>query len=274
VLSEVSERHAIEPSPEVAATSDSLSSHPKPESSVRSRKPVTIAALAVLLLVAVVLAVSYVQKPDWPTGCGIAGHPSWCAQPSAAMTNESIVALVHAYCPSLAAFPVDDVVPQPLIELDLADGETFARTSGNPSAGREEALLGRPSALSWLTRWVGGERDGVWEVRCPGNARSTPSLHLEGEQLDSTIAASQSEARQIDFRDVARQLVAATPKERAAELSFGFLECDTTSLNLTRPRVGDTFACTVEIYSPEGKGASRATYRVIGERPYFEASSS
>ncbi len=264
-------KHMLNLHGEVAATSDSLSSHRGPESPVRSRKPATILALVAVALVAVVLAVSYVRKPDWPLRCGVGGNPNWCARPSAAMTDGPIVALAHGYCPSLSVFLVDDVVAQPLIQLDLADDETLARTSGSTSNGREEVLLGRPGAVSWVTRWVGGERDGLWEVRCPGDARSTPSLHLEAEQLDSTLAASQSaQARRIDFRQVARQLVAATPYERAADVSFGFLECDTESLDLTRPRVGDTFACTVEVYSPAGKGASWATYRVTSDKPYFE----
>ncbi len=254
------------------AMHDSLSSHPRPGGrSWRHAPTVIVAFLTVVLVATVLVASSTTRESDWPTQCGVDGHPNWCARPSAAIADVSIVTLVHTYCPSLSDTLVGEVVPQPLSQLDLADENTLARTSGSAGNGSEEVLLGGPGSFSWVTRWVGGEQDGLWEVRCPGDARTTPSLRLEADHLKSTVAASQSaEGRHVDFGDVAKQLVAFMPKGRAPDVSFGFLECDTGSVELTRPKVGDTFSCAVEVYSQLGKGVRRAGYQVISRTPYFE----
>lgn len=255
--------------------SDSLSSHPGSEdaSGERSwaRNPVVILAVFVLVGVGGVLAtVDFLSRPDWPTRCGITGHPNWCAQPSATITGASVVGVVQSHCPGLSSTLAQEVVPQPLAALDLADHGTLAKTSGSASKGREEVLLGRPGDLAWVTRWVGGARDGQWEVSCPGDAQRAPGLRLQAEQMDSTIAAVESVSeRHIDFGAVARQLVTQAPDNRGIEVSFGFLECATDSLDFRRLQRGSTFSCVVEVYGQQGKGAYRGDFEVIGRRPYF-----
>jgi hypothetical protein len=54
-------------------------------------------------------------------------------------------------------------------------------------------------------------------------------------------------------------------------VSFGFLTCDTTAVDLGQPRPGSTFRCLVEAYRPQGMGAYRVTFRVTRDRPYFRA---
>ncbi len=48
------------------------------------------------------------------------------------------------------------------------------------------------------------------------------------------------------------------------------MTCDTTAVDLAELDAGETFACQVEAYSPEGKGLYRFGYRVTNGPPYFE----
>jgi hypothetical protein len=243
-----------------------LGSEPGPQSRSRTRRPWLVAGLVALVLAASA-AWTLTRRSDWPTGCRVGGHPEWCAEPSGAMTDPAMTGLVRDYCPGLAGIPHEDVVPQPLSELDLADDQTFARISGSTDQGSEDALLGRPGNLAWVTRW----RDGLVEVRCPGSSATTPSLRLEAGQFRSTVAAADlTDGRQVDFAEVASQSVAEVSADRPSDVSYGFFSCDTGGIDLDAPVVGDTFSCALEVFRVQGQGGYRTSYRIIHDRPYFE----
>lgn len=238
----------------------------------RSRVRVRAAILGVVVLVAVWALRGYAGGRDWPQECGVEGRIEWCAEPSAAMTEPDMVSLVCDYCPKLASVPLRDVAPQPLSQLNLAGEQVLAKTSGSDSSGTEEALLGRPSQVAWVTRWVGGEPDGRVEVRCFAETGRPAGLRLEADQFRSTVAAaSAADARNIDFTEVARQSIPAVPAPGLGRPSFGFVSCDTTGIDLDDPATGSTFFCVTEVYGLQGKGGLREIYQVVDQSPYFES---
>jgi hypothetical protein len=245
---------------------DSLSSHPGRRDSLRRGN-----LLAAVCVVALALAASATamrnRHPDWPTGCGVEGHADWCAAPSRAMTDAAVTGLVRDYCPGLASQP-DGMVPRPLALVDLAGPDTFARTTGTRESGTEDSLLGRGKRFAWVTRWSGGPEDGVVELRCPGRSRQVPSVHLERDQFRSTVEAARGEAGRIDFARLARSMAGRAPGRFA--ISYGFVSCDTTGLDLRHLEAGTEFTCRIEVYSRLGQGGDQVSYRVTAVRPYFE----
>jgi hypothetical protein len=221
-------------------------------------------AVAVALATLVVVLVS--RNPAWPSRCGVEGHEDWCRSTSVEMAGSALAAVVRGYCPGLRP-GAGDVEPQPLSLADLGSPDTLVRVTEDPTAGTEDALLGRPESFSWVTRWVGGPEGGRVELRCPGGTSRVPGLRLAADQFRSTAAAARGTPRRLDFRAVARAAVRSqTPQRR---VSFGFLTCDTRSVHLAHPRAGSRFRCTVEAYWPQGMGAYPQTFMVTRERPYF-----
>lgn len=177
-----------------------------------TRQPGVVLALAAGI-VAVTAAVALTGSPNWPTGCRTDGRSEWCAEPSGAMTDRSMTALAHHYCPRLSVVSLADVVPQPLSQMELAGPETLAKTTGSARKGTEDALLGEPGNFAWITRWVGGDKDGLVEVRCPGDSGNVPGLALTVDQFGSTLAAlNAADEMHIDFGEVAKRSVAAMSK--------------------------------------------------------------
>lgn len=255
----------------LAAASDlsDLSGHP--DQHVRSRLGERAAILGAVALVAVGVLLAFADDRDWPQDCGVDGRAEWCAEPSEVMTEPPVVSLVRDYCPQLADVPLQEMVPQPLGQLNLASDQALAKTSGTDREGTEDALLGRPGEFAWVTRWVGGESDGRVEVRCPDDTASTASLRLESDQFRSTVAASSAvDARYIDFTEVARQSVPALSGTGMGRTSFGFVTCDTTGIDLDDPASGRTFFCVTEVYGLQGTGGYRSIYQVTPDSPYFE----
>jgi hypothetical protein len=246
---------------------ESLSSHPG-DRDPRRRRTGLLAAVCVLALALAASAMAARNRhPDWPTGCGVDGHANWCAQPSQAMTGAALTGMVRDYCPGLPRKEPRGLEPRPLALVDLAGGDTLARTTGTRGAGTEDALLGRGSSFSWVTRWYGGTRDGMVELRCPGQTHLVPSVRLEADQYRSTVAAARGEPRRIDFAELAKSTVRRFPGRFS--VSYGFVSCDTTGVDLQRLAAGATFSCRVEVYSWLGQGGYRLDYRVVEDRPYF-----
>jgi len=250
---------------------DWLDTHPE-----RRRRPVLTRVLVLGGLAAsvavgtgVVAVLVLDRDPDWPTRCGVDGRSEWCGQASRRMMDPALAAVVGDYCPGLAGSQPTTVVPQPLSLADLGAEDALARTTGTPGSGTEDSLLGLPSSFSWVTRWVGGENDGRVELRCPGMTETVPSLRLTEDQFRSTVAASGArDGRHIDFAAVAESSVRTVAPDSG--VSWGFIACDTTAIDLADLTEGETFACQVEAYSPEGKGLYRFGYRVTSGPPYFE----
>lgn len=251
---------------------DLLDSHPDTERRGRSL-PRRLIVLVVLGFVAVTIGVNLVRElvPDsaWPTSCGIDGHRDWCAQPSSDMTDPGLAALAQAQCPALSTLSPTDVVPQPLTSIGPPNRRTHALTSGTAENGSEEALLGRRGQVSRVTRQVGGPDDGRVRVSCPGAAKSAPGVQLDAGQARAVVTATTADRRRIDFAKVAKETAGITRGRNRTDVSFGFLTCKTGALDLTRPQVGGTFSCAVEVYSSYGLGAYRVTYRVTDDAPYF-----
>jgi hypothetical protein len=245
---------------------DSLSSHPGRGESLRRSN-----ALVVVCVVALAIAASAVvlrsRDPDWPTGCGVDGHADWCAEPSRAMTDTALTRMVRDYCPGLSSSDPDDLVPRPLALADLAGREAYAKTSGSRRSGSEDSLLGRGSSFSWVTRWSGGPDDGVVELRCLGRSDTVPSLHLDAAQYASSVAAARGEQGHLDFTELAESSVRSLPGRFG--VSFGFVTCDTTGLDLQPLPVGKRFTCGIEVYTRLGKGGYQLNYRVTAQPPYF-----
>ena len=230
---------------------------------------------AVVLLVASVVAVGAVvlsrtapgrgSEAAWPGGCGLQGHPQWCARPSAAMTAGSLESVVRAWCPGLAHGPLR---PQRVALADLGGGEALASTGGDRVRGTEHALLGRRQVFAWVTRTVGGSTDGQVEIRCPGSTHEVPGLRLTGSQYRSTVLArSHGRTRRLDFVEVARTAVlGANPRK---DLSFGSVACDTSAVGLSSLRPGRPFTCRWEGYGPPGKTVLGAQFRVTSREPWF-----
>lgn len=226
-----------------------------------------IGALAAVVLLAAVVAWEFSRESDWPSGCPVSGHADWCSDPSEAITDPALVDLARSYCPALSRADEGDVVPQPLSELGLADERTFAKTTGDRESGSEDALLGTPGAVAWVTRW----QDGLVQVRCAGSSATTPSLKLQADQFRSTVAAGGTPDRpRLAFTDVARDMAEGYSADPPTDTSYGFLSCDTGAIDLDLPEVGETFSCVVEVYEPEGEGRYRESYRIAADRPYFE----
>jgi hypothetical protein len=162
-------------------------------------------------------------------------------------------------------------VPQPLALIGPPDSRARARTSGTSADGSEDALLGQPARLSWVSRHVGGTEDGQVRISCPDDSRTTAGLQLDAGQLRSTVAAVNGH-RRIDFGKVAEDIVGAAAGHDPGGVSFGFLSCDSSDLQLTRLQAGSTFSCSVEVYSSIGRGSYRASYRVTDRPPYFASS--
>jgi hypothetical protein len=220
-------------------------------------------ALAVAAVAAAGLTGLFSGDPHWPTGCGVDGHPDWCTDASQAMTDPAMAELVGSYCPGLAGTDPADLAPQPLSRISIAGHSSLARTSGQPDRGTEDALIGvRGGAGAWVTRAVGGPEDGRIQVRCQGSREGVPGLVLEAPQVESTLAAIRGEDRVIDFGQVARRTAASLSIQRPSDASFGYFTCDTSKIDLRRPRSASTFTCLTEIYAAEGKGSHVSTYTV------------
>jgi hypothetical protein len=185
------------------------------------------------------------------------------------MRGEDLTVLAQAACPALSGLETRDVDPQPLTPIGPPSRRTRALTSGAATGGSEQALLGRPGRVSWVTREVGGRADGRVRVSCPGAARTAPGLRLGADQVRATVASLHGEGRGIDFTRVAREMARTARGPDRRGVSFGFVTCDTGSLDPARPRVGGTFSCAVEVYGALGQGAYLATYRVTDRAPYF-----
>lgn len=218
-------------------------------------------ALAVGALAAGLTGLSS-DDPHWPTGCGVDGHPGWCANASQAMTDPAMAELVGRYCPGLAGADPGELAPQPLSRIGIAGRGSLARSSGQPDRGTEDALLGVRGAGAWVTRAIGGPEDGRIQIRCRGSHGRIPGLVLEASQVESTLAAIRGEDGVIDFGQVARRTAASLRMQRPSDASFGYFTCDTSKIDLRRPRAASTFTCLTEIYAAEGKGSHVSTYTV------------
>jgi hypothetical protein len=170
--------------------------------------------------------------------------------------------LVGSYCPGLAGATSDELTPQPLSRISIAGRSSLARTSGRPDRGTEDALIGVRGAGAWVTRAVGGPEDGQVHVRCRGSRERLPGLVLEASQVESTLAAIHGEDGVIDFGRVARRTAAVLQRQRTSDPSFGYFTCDTSDIDLRRPRAAGTFTCVTELYAAEGKGGHVRTYTV------------
>lgn len=245
-----------------------IGSEPDPGRRAPGRRRWLVAVLAPVLLVAAALAWQVSREPDWPSGCPVSGHADWCSSPSEAITDPGLVALARSYCPALSRADEAEVIPQPLSELGLADERTYAKTTGDHGSGSEDALLGTPDAVAWITRW----QDGHVQVRCAGSSGSTPSLDLRADQVRSTVAAGDTAAEgpRVAFTDVARDMVEGFSADPPSDTSYGFLTCDTGAIDLELPEVGETFTCVVEVFGLQGEGRYRESYRIADDRPYFE----
>jgi hypothetical protein len=219
-------------------------------------------ALAVTALATAGLTGLFSHDPRWPTGCGVDGHPGWCTDASRAMADPAMAELVGSYCPRLEAADPGELAPQPLSRIGIAGHSSLARTSGQPDRGTEDALIGFRGAGAWVTRAVGGPDDGKIQVRCQGSRERIPRLVLEASQVESTLAAIRGENGVIDFGEVARRTAASLSMRRHSDASFGYFTCDTSSIDLRRPRGASTFTCLTEIYAAEGKGGRVSTYTV------------
>ena len=224
------------------------------------RTAVLLGTAAALVVAAAVVVLT--RHPEWPTRCGVDGHQDGCARPLRAMTQPDVLAVARHHCPG-----IDSLEPQPLARADLAGGDTLARVTGTRRNGREDALLGAPATFAWVTRWVGGATDGRVEVRCAGASRRVASLRLDADQLASTIAAVDAEPS-VDFSAVAES--AARSVSVRGRPSLGFLDCDTGGVDLRRPNAGELFVCSLQVFSQQGQGGYRLTYRVTDDRPWFE----
>ena len=244
-----------------------IGSEHEPDRRLPVRKLWLIGVLASVLLGAAAFAWEVSQEPDWPSGCPVSGHSDWCTDPSEAITDPAMVALARSYCPALSRADEDDVVPQPLSELGLADERTYAKTTGDRESGSEDALLGTPGAVAWVTR----SQDGLVQVRCAGSSGTTPSLDLPADQFRSTVAAGDAaEGPRVAFTDVARDMAESLSADPPSDISYGFLTCDTDAVDLEQPQVGETFSCVLEVFGLQGEGRYRESYRIAAERPYFE----
>ena len=224
-----------------------------------------------LLVVVVSALLSSAQDPRWPTECRVNGRTDWCAQPSEAMTHPAMRALVQRFCAQLVQKPASDVVPQPLHALDLAGRGVFATTTGSTDDGAEDALLGTADAFAWVTRAVGGNRDGQVEVRCPDVTPRSPSVRLQLDQLRSTTAAmTDTEGMHLDFAKLAKRSVSSLPHSLRLEVSLGFTTCDTADMDLDNLSPGVVFWCITEAYSQLGQGGYIASFRVVSRPPYFK----
>src|SRR3954447_4165791 len=244
---------------------ETLSSHSGDRHASRRTSLLVAVCVVVLAIAASTMAMRH-RDPDWPTRCGVDGHANWCAKPSRVMTTAALTGLAHDYCPALASVP-GEVVPRPLSLGDLASADAFARTTGTRGSGAEDALLGRGSSFSWVTRRSGGHQNGAVELRCPGQTFLVPSMRLTGEQFRSTVAAARGELGRIDFAELAKRSVRRFPNR--FRTSYGFLSCDTAGIDLRRLAPGKAFTCRIEVYSWLGQGGYRLDYRVVGHPPYF-----
>lgn len=219
-------------------------------------------AIAVAALAAAAFTGRLSKDPRWPTGCGVDGHPAWCTDVSQAMIDPGTAELVTSYCPGLAGVDPEELTPLPLSEISIAGHSSLARTSGQPDRGTEDALIGIRGAGAWVTRAVGGPEDGQVRIRCHGSPEPIPSLVLSASQFDSTLAAIRGEEGVIDFGKVARRTAALLRRQRTSDPSFGYFTCDTSMVDLRRPRGASTFTCLTELYAAEGKGGHVSTYTV------------
>jgi hypothetical protein len=239
--------------------------------------PLGRAVVLALVAAAIVVAAVWVTmraaddrraEAEWPGGCGVDGNKHWCARPSGAMTAGSLTSVVRAWCPRLADTAPADLVPQPLALAELGGGASLASTDGNRSRGREDALLGRRTEFSWVTRWVGGPSDGQVEIRCPGSTHVVSGLRLSAGQLRSTVAArTGARSPYVDFVKVAHAALAeANPRH---DLSFGSLACDTSPVDLVDPQPRRRFTCQWDGYGPPGKTVLTAEFEITATSPYF-----
>ena len=228
----------------------------------RKRRIAAGLALAVAAVAAAGVHGFSSDEPGWPTGCGVEGHPGWCTDASQAMTDPAMAELVGSYCPGLAGADPGELAPQSLSRISIAGRTSLARTSGQPDRGTEDALIGVRGAGAWVTRVVGGPEDGRVQVRCQGSRGGVPGLVLEASQVESTLAAIRGEDRVIDFAKVARRTAASLWMQRPSDASLGYFTCDTSKIDLRRPRAASTFTCLTEIYAAEGKGGHVSTYTV------------
>jgi hypothetical protein len=181
-----------------------------------------------------------------------------------------MLTVVREYCEKLSTTPLSELVPQPFSRLDLASDEVYATTSGSEEEGTEDALLGTSKHVAWVTRSIGGERDGGVDVRCLGGSPRSSSVRLREDQFESTVAAmTQPETVRINFAEVAKRSVDSLVNWRGTDVTFGYTTCDTTGMDLHDLPRGEVFSCITEIYGAVGQSALITSYRVVEAPPYI-----
>ena len=229
-----------------------------------------VAGLVVALLIAASVVLPSDENPNWPTDCLVDGRTDMCSMPSAAMTDETMRTVVRDYCEDLSAAPLSEVVPQPFSVLDLADDQVFATISGSEKEGTEDALLGTSDAVAWVTRSVGGERDGGVDIRCLGSKPRSTSVRLRDDQFESTVAAmTEPGSERINFTDVAKLSVDSLANRRGTVVEYGYTTCNTAGMDLQNLPHGNVFSCITEIYGAVGQSALITSYRVVEDPPYI-----
>ena len=255
----------MEPEPDVLEEPPTSSG----ERSAVNRLAVVAGAVVALLVAASALLPSSEENPAWPTDCLVDGRTDMCAEPSAAMTEQTMLTVVREYCEKLSTTPLSSVVPQPFSRLDLASDEVYATTSGSEEEGTEDALLGTSKHVAWVTRSVGGERDGAVDLRCLGSKPRSTSVRLREDQFESTVAAmTQPDTGRINFADVAKRSVDSLVNWRGTDVAFGYTTCNTTGMDLRDLPRGRVFSCITEIYGAVGQSALITSYRVVNSPPY------
>jgi hypothetical protein len=185
------------------------------------------------------------------------------------MTGQTMLTVVREYCPDLSSTPLSEVVPQPFSRLDLASDEVYATTSGSEEEGTEDALLGTAQHVAWVTRSVGGDRDGGVDLRCLGSKPRSTSVRLRQDQFDSTVAAmTQPGTVRINFADVAKRSVDSLVNWRGTDVAFGYTSCETAGMDLQNPPPGHVFSCLTEVYGAVGQSSLITSYRVVKNPPY------
>lgn len=247
---------------------------PEPASEDQVRRPAVnklavVAGLVVVSLIAASVVLPSDENPGWPTDCLIDGRTDMCAMPSAAMTDETMRTVVRDYCNNLSSTPLSEVVPQPFSVLDLAGEEVYATTTGSEKEGTEDALLGTQDAVAWVTRSVGGSRDGGVDLRCLGSKPRSTSVRLREDQFDSTVAAmTQPDTVSINFADVAKRSVDSLVNWRGTDVAFGYTSCETAGMDLQNLPRGHVFSCLTEVYGAVGQSSLITSYRVVKNPPY------
>lgn len=248
-----------------------LDTGPEPGHGARRRQAralglLVAAGLVVALLTAVLREDD--QGQDNASACRQEPGVAWCTAPSPTMTDAAIVRLVRGYCPRLRALALEEVVPQPLARVGLPSrpGELVLRT-GNPGAGVESGLLGRPGRLAWVVRRIRGA--GAWQLQvvCHNGADRAPALELDEGQLRSSLRADSGQGG-LDLREAARLTARAVHVSPGGRLSLGTFRCRTTPSALDL-QAGARFPCSLELFSDQGQAVYPVTYAVRIQPPYL-----